>query len=97
MHQTKYLFLLPTGGKQNGKISNKVWIANPRNDFEVIEGPPLKEARYFMSSGVYQDYSGVTKIIVAGGLNSLRKDIITVEILNPSISNKWEYGKPWTS
>merc|ERR1711874_730751 len=39
-----------------------------------------------------QDYSGVTKIIVAGGLNKLRKDINSVEILNPAISNKWEYG-----
>ena len=26
------------GGRQNGKISNKTWIVDPRNDFHITEG-----------------------------------------------------------
>ena len=30
------------GGKQNGVFSNKTWIMDPRNDFQLREGPSLK-------------------------------------------------------
>ena len=80
------------GGKQDGEISNQVWIADPTNGFEIKKGPSLNEGRYFMSCGVYQD-SGVKKIVVAGGINTFKNDTDTVEILDPSSSNTWEFGK----
>ena len=80
------------GGKQDGEISNKVWIANPFNDFEITRGPSMKEARYFVSGAAYQDSNGVMKIVVAGGIG-LTGYTSTVEVLDPSTSNKWEYGE----
>ena len=80
------------GGKQDGEISNQVWIADPTNGFKITKGPSLNEGRYFMSCEVYQD-AGVKKILVAGGINSTKNDTDTVEILDPSSSNNWEFGK----
>ena len=81
------------GGKQDGEISNQVWIADPTNGFEIKKGPNLNEGRYFMSCGVYEESDGVKKIVVAGGINSFKNDTDTVEILAPFTSNTWEFGK----
>ena len=82
------------GGKQDGEISNQVWIADPKNGFEIKKGPTLNEGRYFMSCGVYKDSDGVKKIVVAGGINATKNDTNTVEILWPyTSSDTWEFGK----
>ena len=82
------------GGKQDGEISNQVWIADPKNGFEIRKGPTLNEGRYFMSCGVFKDSDGVKKIVVAGGINATKNDTNTVEILDPEYSsNTWEFGK----
>ena len=62
------------------------------------KGPPLQEGRYFFSCAVFQDPDSLfNKIVVAGGYNQSRVDTNSVEILDPfpdpTISNKWEYGK----
>ena len=77
---------------------NQVWIADPTNNFEMKKGPPLQEGRYFFSCAVFQDPDSLfNKIVVAGGYNQSRVDTNSVEILDPfpdpTISNKWEYGK----
>ena len=82
------------GGKQDGEISNQVWIVDPKNGFEIRKGPTLNEGRYFMSCGVYKDYHGHKKIVVAGGINATKNDTNTVEILWPyTSSDTWEFGK----
>ena len=62
------------------------------------KGPSLQEGRYFFSCAVFQDPDSLfNKIVVAGGYNQSRVDTNSVEILDPfpdpTISNKWEYGK----
>ena len=34
------------GGYQNGSLSKKTWIVNPKNGFEIKEGPSLNKARF---------------------------------------------------
>ena len=34
------------GGKQNGVFSNKTWIMDPRNNFQLREGPSLKYGNF---------------------------------------------------
>ena len=76
----------------------EVWIADPTKNFELKKGPTLQEGRYFFSCAVFQDPDSLfNKIVVAGGYNQSRVDTNSVEILDPfpdpTISNKWEYGK----
>ena len=82
----------------NTLVWNQVWIADPTNNFEMKKGPTLQEGRYFFSCAVFQDPDSLfNKIVVAGGYNQSRVDTNSVEILDPfpdpTISNKWEYGK----
>ena len=35
-----------TGGAQDGMVSNKTWIIDPMNNFDIRSGPALNEARY---------------------------------------------------
>merc|ERR1712156_582368 len=79
------------GGKQDGEISNNVWVADPTNNFAVKKGPSLKDARYFHSCAAYEDSAGVKKIVVAGGFGP-SGPLNSVEILDASTSNEWKYG-----
>ena len=54
------------GGHQNGKVSNKTWIVDPTNDFQIKEGPSLNEARQSHSSARMK-IKGKIFIVVAGG------------------------------
>ena len=57
------------------------------------KGPTLQEGRYFFSCAVFQDPDSLfNKIVVAGGYNQSKVDTNSVEILDPTTSNKWEYG-----
>jgi len=80
------------GGKQDGEISNKVWVVDPTDDFKVIEGPSLKEKRYFHSCAAMEDTkTGAKMIVVAGGFGPEQKG--SVEILNTtSPINEWQKG-----
>ena len=33
------------GGRQNGEISNNVWIVDPTNEYSIKKGPPLNTPR----------------------------------------------------
>ena len=78
------------GGRQNNSIwSNKTWIVDPTNEFQITEGPSLNKGRD--SHGCAKmTINGRTILVVAGGYNSGSLD--SVEILDPSGSNVWTPG-----
>ena len=87
------------GGFQQMAISNQVWIVDPTksiNDpsikMEMKKGPPLKQARYNMACGIYNDL-GTMKLIVAGGQYQSGESSDSVEVFDPLPSQKWKYGK----
>ena len=87
------------GGHQNGKVSNKTWIVDPTNDFQIKEGPSLNEARQSHSSARMK-IKGKIFIVVAGG-NDCGSSIPvpgghhkkSVELLDTTSPNQvWEMG-----
>jgi len=80
-------------GKQEGAMTNKVWIVDPTNNFQVKEGPSLKADRYFHSCAAMKDEeTGAVKIVVAGGFGS-HGPTASVEILDTSSAdNTWVAG-----
>ena len=82
------------GGAVCNIASDRVWIFDPNNDFQMIPGPSLQQGRVHQACGTFVDDSGETNIIVAGGRKSMNShDILdSVEILNPSKNNAWTTG-----
>ena len=86
------------GGMQNGKVSNKTWIVDPTNDFQIKEGPSLNEARESHSSAKMK-IKGKLYIIVAGGMDYGAKYPVppgikkSVELLDTTSPDQfWEMG-----
>ena len=85
------------GGFQDGIITNKTWIIDPTNNFEVRKGPSLNEPRILHSCGKLM-LNNKVYIVVAGGQNTdsdgLSLDgINSVEILDTSLpGQKWIKG-----
>ena len=77
------------GGFQNGSISNKTWIVDPTNEFQITEGPSLNKGRAYHGCAK-MTLNGRTILVVAGGYNSGALD--SVEILDPSENNVWTQG-----
>ena len=87
------------GGKQNGSITRKTWIVNPKNEFEIQEGPPLIQSRFGHSIAKFVSYQeGRILIVIAGG-TGLNKEfgflshLNSTEILDPMSSKGWTQGK----
>ena len=79
------------GGFQNGSISNKTWIVDPTNEFQITEGPSLNKGRY--SHGCAKmTLNGRTILVVAGGNGERYETLDSVEILDPSGNNVWTPG-----
>ena len=75
------------GGYQNGSISNKTWIVDPTNEFQIKEGPSLKKSR--CNHGCAKmTLNGRTILVVAGGAGAEH----SVEILDPLGNNVWTPG-----
>ena len=75
------------GGFQNGSISNKTWIVDPTNEFQITEGPSLNKGRD--SHGCAKmTLNGRTILVVAGGFGAMD----SVEILDPLGNNVWTQG-----
>ena len=73
------------GGIQNGFLSDKTWIVDPTNEFQIKEGPSLNKAR--SSHGCAKmTINGRILLVVAGGAKN------SVEILDPSDNNVWTPG-----
>ena len=58
------------GGVQNNSLSNKTWIVDPKNGFQVREGPSLNEERY-KHCCVKMTLNGRTILVVAGGFGNV--------------------------
>ena len=76
------------GGILNGSRSNKTWIVDPTNGFEITEGPSLNKIRAYHSCAK-MTINGKTILVVVGG--DYTRDS-SVEILNPSENNIWIPG-----
>ena len=78
------------GGYQNNSISNKTWIVDPTNGFQIREGPSLNKARNGQSCAK-MTINGRTLLVVAGGFGDDGR-LDSVEILDPSENNIWTQG-----
>ena len=75
------------GGWQNGLSSNKTWIVDPSNGFQITEGPSLKNKR-IRHGCAKMIFNGRAILVVTGGFGA--ED--SVEILDPSENNVWIPG-----
>ena len=75
------------GGVQNGSISNKTWIVDPTNEFQITEGPSLNKGRAYHGCAK-MTLNGRTILVVAGGFGAMD----SVEILDPLGNNVWTQG-----
>ena len=77
------------GGDQNGNAdSDKTWLIDPTNGFDIIQGPNLNQGRAYHSCGILKDDSGNVLVIVAGGGN-----MKSVEVLNTTSLKEWIEGR----
>ena len=79
------------GGLQNGSNSEKTWIIDPSNNFQIRQGPSLNVGRISHSCGKMK-ISGKTFLVVAGGFG-LNGCLDSVELLNPLTDHGWIIGK----
>ena len=70
--------------------TNKVWVANPSNEFTFAQGPPLITSRNRHMCSTMS--LGAKSIIVAAGGRKGNFGLVSVEILDP-LSNQWVAGK----
>ena len=75
------------GGYQDGEWSEKTWIFDPSNNFQMREGPNLNIARCGHSCNKMIINEKVF-IIVAGGFFE-----DSVELLDPMSDQGWIFGK----
>ena len=75
------------GGNQNRSRSNKTWIVDPTNRFQIKEGPSLNKGRYGHGCAKV-NFNGRTILVVAGGFGAKN----SVEILDPLGNNIWTPG-----
>ena len=81
------------GGKQNDTwTSDKTWIVDIDDDFQVTEGPLLNKGREDHWCGAVKDESGDIVIAVVGGQSEDSAED-SVEFLNTDMMDKWTYGK----
>ena len=92
------------GGVQNGRISNKTWISDPTNNFEITPGPPLNSEREGHCCSKMK-IDGRSFLVVAGGNSFFMElgvpmeletinDFKSVELLDLDAGNpKWQAGK----
>ena len=79
------------GGIQNDELSNKTWIIDPTNEFQIKVGPSLNIARNFHSCSKMR-IEGRIYLVVAGGFKD--PDILdSVELLDTSCPDQgWKKG-----
>ena len=80
------------GGCQNGQESNKTWIIDPTNDFQVKEGPSLNISRVGPSCSKMKIHGNIF-LVVAGGSNYHGNAGDTVELLDTTCPEQgWKMG-----
>ena len=81
------------GGFQNHQTSNKAWIIDPTNDFQIKVGPSLKIARYGHSCSKMR-IQGKIFLVAAGGRGYNNGRLDFVELLDTSSPDQeWKMGK----
>ena len=80
---------------QNHCLSNKTWIVDPTNGFQITEGPSLNNARAEHGCAK-MTINGRTILVVAGGFGN-DGSLDSVEILDPLENNGWTPGMFWKS
>ena len=85
--ESNVIFLI--GGTQNdSSYSDKTWIIDMDNDFNLREGPLLNEGRkYPLCSQLKDDFGHDIIVVVAGNSGD------TIEFLNVTLMDKWMYGR----
>ena len=90
MVDPKTIYLI--GGTQNGQTSNKTWIIDPTNDFQIKVGPSLNIARYCHSCSKMR-IGGRIFLVAAGGMNSSHGKVDSVEVLDTTCPEQgWKMG-----
>ena len=78
------------GGYQNNQISNKTWIIDPTNDFQIKVGPSVNIERWGHSCSKMR-IKGKIFLVVAGGWNNGALD--SVELLDTTYPDQgWKMG-----
>ena len=72
------------------QCSNKTWIVDPTNEFQITEGPSLNEARNNHGCAK-MTLNGRIILVVAGGFRNGGR-LNSVEILDPQGNNVWTQG-----
>ena len=79
------------GGCQNKQTSNRTWIIDPTNNFQIKVGPSLNIARYWHSCSKMR-IKGRIFLVVAGGHNN-GNNLDSVELLDTTCpDNGWKKG-----
>ena len=79
------------GGRQNGQTSNKTWIIDPTNNFQIKVGPSLNFERSSHSCSKMR-IRGKLYLVVAGGWN-WKQNLDSVELLDTTCPNQgWKMG-----
>lgn len=79
------------GGLQDDSFSNQTWIIDPSNNFNLREGPPLNERRYYHSCGK-MEINGKVILVVAGGGGGFGGYLDSVELMDPASDQGWISG-----
>ena len=81
---SKFIYLI--GGLQNGKQSDKTWIIDPTNDFQMKVGPTMNYTRYWHSCATMRLNNKIFLVVFGRWAKP--------EILDTSSpTNKWKLGK----
>ena len=81
------------GGFQNGELSNKTWIIDQSNNFQIRLGPPLNIARLAHSCSKMK-IEGKNFLVAAGGKCKMSEELLdSVELLDTTCPDKgWKMG-----
>ena len=77
-----------------GSLSNRTWIVDPTNGFQIKKGPSLNIKRKGHGCAK-MTLQGRTILVVAGGMGSANRRsgyLTSVEILDPTKNEKWTIG-----
>ena len=79
------------GGYKNGYLTNKTWIVDPTDGFQIKEGPSLNGGR--ANHGCAKmNLNGRTVLVIAAGSESVFGYLDSVEILDPAENTGWTPG-----
>ena len=85
------------GGSQDGQTSDKTWIIDPTNNFEIKVGPSLNVGRFIHSCSKMK-IDGRIFLVVAGGMQNDGTLLDTVELLDlTSPEQGWKFGMKCTT